>query len=417
MTYRLSALLLLALAACSRSGLRTPLARVDAAVDAGIDASVDTPPVCIQAPIRGEPIRADLTLPVQLSVVDVFFLIDASGSMADEIDNVRRRLRDFVVPSVRARIPGAAFGLGYLGEFPVAPHGRRTKPRPYELRVPITLNALRLEGELDLAPDWSNEDFPEAQIEALYQVATGEGLPPFIDASLGCASGGEGGACFRDSALPVVMLFTDAPFHNGPPNVEPVAPYSFEPRPHSYQQAVDALKARDILVMGLGASDSFGPSPLPHLTALARDTGTVDSDGRALVFDIGDSGSSVGDTIVTAIERLAEGFPLDVDAFIRDGVGDDIDARDLIVSITPLSADPTDGVGRITDRAFVGTRPGTRVTFRLQINVASLPPATMARRVPATVVFRAAGRSIIGEQEIEILIPGNDGETCDAGAP
>lgn len=403
---------LLFVGACSRGALNLPEL---APVDAGVDAAVEPPPLCLQVPPEGGPLRAALTLPVKLSAIDLFFLIDASGSMSDEIGNVRDRLRDFVVPQVRSNIAGAAFGLAFVGEFPVSPHGNLGEPRPYELRVAMTTDARQIESALTLVPDWSNADFPEAQVEGLYQAATGEGLESFISPSFGCASGGSGGACFRDDALPVIMLITDAPFHNGPPGIDPVAPYRFTPAPHSYQQTVSALRARGIVVLGLGASDSLGPSPLPHLTAIARDSGAVNADGIPMAFSIGEGGNRVGNTIITAIEELAEGLPLDVDAFASDVAGDDIDARSLITRIRPLSANPIDGVEAITDRAFIGTRPGTNVTFEIEVDVSSLPPSTTTRRIPALITFRAAGRSTIGQQEVEILIPGTDNQSCDAG--
>lgn len=397
----------LALAACSRAPLEVP-----DIVDAGVDAELELPPLCIEVPPDSGPLRADLTLPVQLSQVDLMFLIDASGSMADEIDNVRSRVRNFVVPRVRESITGSAFGLAFFGEFPVAPHGNLGSPKAYELRLPITNDAQRLEAALDLVPDWSNADFPEAQVEGLYQVATGEGLPPFIEPSFGCATGGEGGACFRSTALPVVMLITDAPFHNGPPGIAPIDNYNFTPAPHTYAETIAALRAHKIVVIGLGASDSLGPSPLPHLTALARDTGAVDAEGRALVFDIGGRGNNIGNTIVTAVEGLAAGLPLDVDAYAVDVPGDAVDARTLITSVSPLAAEPASGVEQITETTFVGTQPGTRVTFQIELDISTLPPTPETQRIPATVVFRAAQRSIVGEREILILIPGTDGASC-----
>lgn len=409
---RLGAALSMMVMGCSRAALNVPDVPP---IDAGVDAATEPPLVCLQVPPDGSPLRAALTLPVKLSAVDLFFLIDASGSMADEIDNVRDKLRGFVVPRTRASIPSAAFGLAFLGEFPVAPHGELGSPRPYEVRVTMTTDARRIEGALAQVPDWSNADFPEAQVEALYQTATGEGFNPFIERSLGCASGGDGAACFREDALPVVMLITDAPFHNGPPGIAPVAPYRFTPSPHTYAQAVAALRAKGILVMGLGATDSLGPSPIPHLTAIARDTGAVDTTGKPFAFSIGGGGDRVGETIIRAIETLAEGLPLDVDAFARDVAGDDVDAQSLITAIRPLSAEPSDGVTAITDRSFLGTRPGTNVTFEIEVDVSRLPASPATRRIPATIAFRASGRSIIGSQDIVILIPGTDGDTCDAG--
>src|SRR5690606_10602994 len=123
--------------------------------------------------------------------------------------------------------------------------------------------------------------------EGLYQVATGNGYgapgdPGFIPPTTGCPSGGHGGACFRPDALPIIMLITDAPMHNGPPGVAPIAPYTFSPAPHGYMETLDAVAALDALVVTLGASAPGRPSPHAHLRALATDTGSVDADGAPL---------------------------------------------------------------------------------------------------------------------------------------
>ena len=48
----------------------------------------------------------------------------------------------------------------------------------------------------------------------MYFGTTKRGIPPRID----CPAGTWGYPCFRDSAIPVVILFTDAMMHNGPDN-------------------------------------------------------------------------------------------------------------------------------------------------------------------------------------------------------
>jgi predicted small lipoprotein YifL len=402
------------LAACgAKTGLELPDAAAmglpedphDAAEPA--DASVVVP-VCIEVPADGTPVRAAFTLPVSLAVVDIMFLLDATGSMRDAIDNVRDRLRTQVAPGVRAAIPDAAFGLAYLGEFPIDPHGP-PDVLPYELRTPITADLLRLETALSRHPVWGNYDEPEAQVEALVQAATGVGLSPWIPASPGCPGGGLGGACFRREAFPIMMLITDAPFHNGPSGVAPVSTYRFTPAPHTYADAVAALRALGAMVIGLGAVDPLMMSPMPHLRAIARDTGAVDETGAPLVFDIGATGTRVGSGIVEAVERLAAGVPLDVFATVEDLPGDDVDARDLVQSVRPLSADPMSGVGSIEDDRFMQVHPGTRVTFEIEL-VADLPEAVEGPlEVPALVVFRAFERTRLGQVEVVFLISHDGG--------
>ncbi len=392
--------LLLVLAGCgAKSGLEAPeLVEIE---DAAVDAPI-RPPVCIEVPDDGRAV-AELTLPATLAVVDVFFLIDATASMDDEIENVREGLRARVVPGARRSIPDVQFGVAFFGEFPVEPHGPEGI-LPYVLRSPMTDDVVTIEGALENAPRWPNEDFPEAQVEGLYQGATGAGLPPWIPASLGCPRGGSGGACFREQALPVFVLITDAGFHNGPPGVEPIAPYRFTPAPHEYADALDALRDLRAVVLGLTSSDLGEAAGLQHLRILARDTGAIDRRGEPLVRDIGATGQNLDEGIVAALEQLAETVPLDVDAIVTDVPGDEHDARALVRAVRPVRADPADGVASIEIDRFIGVAPGTRVTFEVDIDASA---ARGPARIPARVVFRAFGRSRLGSQDIELVIAGD----------
>ncbi len=402
----LGALSVALLAGC---GAKTGLSEPDAALDAFVP-DAGAPGTCIEVPPDAGVVRADIVVPVSLAVVDVFFLIDATASMVDEIDNVRSGLRSAVVPGVRAAIPDAAFGVALVGEFPVEPYGP-SRVRPFDLRAPITDDIVSVEGALGEVPSWGNFDDPEAQVEGLYQVATGAGLGDFISPSFGCPSGGSGGGCFRRDSLPVIMLITDAPFHNGPGGSEPYEGIS--PPPHTFDEAVEALGSLGVFVVGLGARDPGRPSAMGDLRAVARQTGAVDDDGDPLVFDIGSRGDGVDRGIVRAVERLASGLPLDVDAVVEDAPGDAIDARTLIREVRPLSADPPSGVERIAEDGFVGVMPGTRVTFEIVVDPSALPPSDSTRRVPARIMFRAFGRGRIGREDVIIVIPGDDGGGCE----
>jgi hypothetical protein len=373
-------------------------------IDAGTDAG-PPPERCIEVPDPTLPVLVDFTLPVSLAVVDVFFLIDATASMEDEIENVHEGLAGLVVPGVRAAIPDAQFGLAYLGEFPVEPHGP-LDVRPYELRNTMTDDITSLEANLALVPSWGNFDDPEAQVEALYQVVTGEGLLPFIQPSFGCPRGGRGAACFRDDSLPVVILVTDAPFHNGPDGANPYE--EVDPPPHTYNSLLRVLDAAGVFVIGLGATDTGRPSPLAHLRRLASDTGAL-SGGSPLAFDIGSRGDDVGEGIVDAVERLASGLPLDVDAIVEDVPGDRYDAREIVTAVRPLRADPREGVREIAEDRFVGVIPGTRVVFEVSIDASSLPVSDETIYVEARIVFRAFGRSRLGTEQFTIAIGGTTG--------
>ena len=402
----------LALGCGAKTGLSAPDLGPDLGVDMGPDLGPPPPPpaVCVEVPRDVGPVDASFELPVALAVVDVFFLLDATASMIDEIDTIRNRLRDRVVPGVRAAIPDAAFGVALFGEFPVDPHGPPSV-RPFELRRTVTTDLIQVETALEGLPSWGNFDEPEAATEGLYQVATGEGLSPWIPRSAGCPRGGAGGACFRSTSLPVILLITDAPMNNGPRGVSPVNTYDFA-GPHTYTEALDALRRIGVLVIGLWATDFGSMSPANHLRRVSSDTGAVEG-GEPLARSIGSGGDGVGEGIVDAITRLAEGTPLDVDARVEDVRGDEFDARELVLAVEPLSADPASGVERIGADTFFGTRPGTRVTFRVQVDPAAVPERAETLRIPARIVFRAFGRSRLGVQDVVFLIPGEDGGSCE----
>lgn len=425
--HRSFVLALVLLAGCgARTGLRVPDGGVDASVrhDLGIDAfrPPPPPPLCIEVPRTGGPVTAQLATPVALSDVDVMFVLDSTGSIQRQIGTIRARLRDVVAPGIRAVLPGAWMGLAFSGEFQVVPYSNAsTSNLPYALRLPLTSSEALLEGALDMPPNWRNHDAPEAYVEALYQTITGEGLLPFVDPSFGCASGGTGGACFREDALPVIVLVGDAPFHNGPPDLLPAYPYDaslFPPggTPHLYADLLRAARAADVRVVGLGITHSTRNSPMPYLQRIARDSGAVDADGNALAFDAGPDGANIETQVVGAVQQLAAGLPVDVTARVDDVPGDAVDVRTLVTALRPFSADPPSGITGTTADAFTGVRPGTRVTFQLVLDTSSLPPATETRRYPAHVVFFADGRSVLGRVDVVIEIPGVDGGNCDAGA-
>ncbi|MCC6878030.1 MAG: VWA domain-containing protein [Sandaracinaceae bacterium] len=400
----------------SRTGLEIPDAGPDAGQDAGPDAGRPPRP-CIEAPRELGRVTVEMSIPASLAVVDILFLIDSTGSMTDEIAAVRLGLRTRVVPGVRSAIPDAAFGVALFGEFPVRPHGPNDV-LPFQLRSPITQDVARVEASLEETPVWGNFDDAEAAIEGLFQVLTGAGYgapgtPGFVPASIGCPSGGAGGACFRRDALPMVMLITDAPMHNGPPGVAPEAPYLFSPPPHGYPETVEQARRLRTLVLGLGASDPGRPSALTHLRALARDTGSVDASGQPLVFDIGSRGSQIGDEIVRAVERVASGVPLDVDAVAEDLPGDDVDAGEVLRGMRAVRADPPANVRAIEGERFLGVVPGTVLTFEVIVDASELPPSPERRVYPARILFRASGRSRLEAREVEIVVPGDDGRGCE----
>ncbi len=399
------------LSACgAKTGLRVPEIqdRFDASFPDVVEPDVPTLP-CVILPPDGGPVTLPLQTEQRLQQADVVFLIDTTASMGQEIEQVRARLRDVLAPAITDQIPDSQFGAAIVADFPIDPYGQ-PGDRAFELALPMSDDLSRVQAALNGIDLVNGRDEPEAQTEALYQLVTGVGLsigPGSIPASAGCPRGGDGYPCFRPSALPIVLLFSDAPFHNGPNGF---SPYSIRGT-HTFPQALSVLQARGVRVIGFFSG--INPLGREHLSAVARATGATDRAGNPLVYDIGTNGSRLGTQVIEAMRQFALGLILNVDATAVDPVpGDGIDTTRFVEAITPIAAEPADGAGPIVDNRFTRVRTGTQLVFDIRLNNRIVPQQARAQSFTVRIVFRGDGARL-GAADIVIVVPGLDGSGCE----
>jgi hypothetical protein len=80
----------------------------------------------------------------------------------------------------------------------------------------MTRNLTHLADAVSSLVTRSNKDNPDAGTQAMYSVLSGEGLGPYVPNRAGCPAGTWGYPCFKDKALPVIMMITDSELYNGP---------------------------------------------------------------------------------------------------------------------------------------------------------------------------------------------------------
>ncbi len=391
----------------AKTGLEVPDTGPDAGTDAP-DAPPDAPLPCIELHPDAGPILLPLDTEVVVGRADVLMLIDVTGSMREEISQIRATLRDRIVPGIRAAIPDSRLGVATFADFPFGECGG-TDDVPFAQVLPIEGDVARVQAAVDSVATTSGGDPPESQVEGLYQAATGEGLGSIIPPSFGCPGGGFGYPCFRTDALPVILLFTDAAFHNGPGGTNAYAASCRADGAHTYAEAVDVLNSRGIRVMGLFSGARTGRSDLERI---ATDTGAV-SGGTPLVFNIGERGESLSTNVIAAVRTLADVIQFDVDTVLVDPVpGDAVDPREFVDEVIALRAEPMSGVTSIEGGVFFGVSTGTRVIFQLQLRNDVIAPGVGPQRFLLEIVFRADGRTRLGSTIIELVIPGADGTGC-----
>ncbi len=384
-----------------------------------------TPPVlCVDEQPDTGVLRVNLETRPQLSVADVFFLIDRTGSMDGEIDNIKANLQNTIVPQIAAAISDVQFGVASYADFPLSPYGDRGDV-PFTLVSPIDRSVSNVQGAVNSVVASGGGDNPEAMIEALYQVASGEGYAPWISARSPCAGPSRSGyACFRRDALPIIILIADAPSHNGPTprndydaaaflnpaTCPPTIPRCQASRaPHSFDEAMGAVNRLGARVIGINSGTS-SLSGLADLTQIATATSTVTAAGAPLVISIRTDGADLDSRVVSAVQTFTRQVRFNASARVVD-----LDAMNpasrIVRAVRPASASPAGSVQRFDDTSFYGVIPGTRLTFALEL-ITPLPRTSVTQRIPARVQFLGDGRANLGFRDIEIVIPAID-QRCD----
>ncbi len=407
------------LAGCgAKTGLYVPDADAQAppdAMDAGIDVFDAGPDVdiCVEVPFDGGPVQVELEVEAEVGSADITFLIDVTASMGEEIDRIRSRLRDQLSPAIDEAIPDSQLAVATFADFPVRGYGNAgAGDNPFELRLPMTTDLSQVQAAVNAINLGDGADIQESQVEALYQLATGAGRGTFVPPSAGCPMGGIGYACMRRDAFPIVLLFTDADFHNGPRGAFPYGAGDIVPAPATYAEAVSALNALGMVVIGF---DSGEGAAVDHLRSIAEDTGAV-AGGRPLVFDIGSTGRRLGTQVVSAIQTFASSVEQDIDAIFLDGdPTDGIDATEFVESIRPLAANPPDGVSSIDvdEGVFRDARAGTLLTWEITVFNDAVVPGPRPQRVRLEIIFRGDARRRISRLFVDIIVPGEDGSGCE----
>ncbi|MDI7269300.1 MAG: hypothetical protein QME96_15025, partial [Myxococcota bacterium] len=371
-------------------------------------------------PPHDPPVVNNLVFRTDLQVADIFFLVDTTGSMYAEIGQIVARLSSYIIPEIRSRIPDAAFGVGHFADFAREPYGRAGDVA-FRVLQTMTLDTATAQAAVEALPRSNEDDHPESHVEALYQTVMPTGLGTWIPAG-GCPDG-VGAPCFRPGALPIIILVTDAPMHNGPPGGVGTTYAGISPAPHEWAETIAALNAAHAKVIGLDSEPSGLSYASFDMRRVALLTGTVDDTGNPLVFDIGADGELLGDTVVDAVATLATRVQYDVDTHVvdhPDGYADipEVDARCFVHErvpqpgwIPPAGLTPEEAVSRIDATTFYDVMPGTRITFLVTFrnhvddDTACYEGDVRARVFRATIVVRGDHVTDLDEREVIIIVP------------
>jgi len=150
--------------------------------------------------------------------IDVYFLIDATPTLAEEIAALQAEIQT-IIDDVRLTFGDARFGLGLYREYPWDPVAMPHSQSPYHHILDLTDNDVLVATAVSTLNTVSNLSPNSAATQALYSIASGLGLADTVPNRGSCPEGPDadvGYPCFRPDALHVVMNVTDAAVYNGP---------------------------------------------------------------------------------------------------------------------------------------------------------------------------------------------------------
>lgn len=349
-----------------------------------------------------------LDFATEIPSLDVFFLMDTTGSMLGSISNLQNALTGTIVPGIRAEVPDAQFGVGSFEDFPILPYGAlrgadcnnggvQTPDQPFHLFQTITASIPAVQAGVAMlrtatGPIGCGQDWPESGIEGLYQASTGAGLTGPAPTNVPANHTGVGGVAFRAASMPVIVHITDALSHGpGEPGSCTIPGFPTElanytgvvaSSAHSRAQTKTALASICARVVGVAAIqttlpaqcsgqadlEDFATATGARVPPAAWDVGVrpagcasgqcctdTNGVGRApdaqglcpVVFRAASNGTGLGTNIVTGIRMLTRFATFDVNSE-RQGVTTSVDGVPL-----PGSHTTADFLKLITPTSFV----------------------------------------------------------------
>jgi len=277
-----------------------------------------------------DPTRDTLDFATSIQNADVYFLMDETGSMGGSIDSLASGIADLIT-RVRAVIPNSWFGLGGFRDYPTGGYGSTTD-KAYEHYLDMTDDtAVAMGAAGGVYEPSGGADGAESHGQAIWAAVTGGELfsvPSRADNDMfgECPAERFGYPCFRDDAVPIIVLISDIYMHNGP-DVGSGSTYDYTgvtPEPISYDEMIRVAVENRVRVTGIIQGSGFGDTQAVF-DRVATDTDAVDDMGVPLVENF--MGGTISDAVVRNIQTLAEQSRLDVTAEFRDDPSDAVDTE------------------------------------------------------------------------------------------
>lgn len=421
-------------------------------------------------PYQGGELTRDFTFATGVARADIYFLIDTTASMQPAIDALKTSISSTILPTIlngdfnaNPPIPPISDAWIGVGEVRDVPWGAYGQPGDAIYRNRFTIGGKSVAG--NVAPPVKNGaafdppanvqailgsltaagggDGPEATTQALWIASTNK---PYAATGLGvwtpeqpypapCSNPGMFAVpCFRPDSLPVFVIVTDAPLHNGP-----MAAHAYDPAvaggTKTYAETINALDAIHARVVGVPVAGGNPGAARADLSDLAKNTGSLYHDpafggsDKPLVPTSDVASGEVSKEVVRLLGLLAGAGLHDVTTSKAsyacaggvDCTGDDVpdlehqnpelvpgegpfDASSLITQVATVASQASPlPYASLDATTFFGVRGNAEVTFRVHAKNDSLKPSVLTVLRALIRVQTPAGQILGGKNGVKLV--------------
>ncbi len=358
-----------------------------------------------------------------ISKIDVAFMLDLSGSMEEEQQNLKDKIKTDVVEKVKTLHEGtldAAYAFVHFMDF------GNEMDKVYKVDTLVTTDIDELKAAIDSTPtpyggtecDWlvlyaatiSEDIYGPCSTEP--EVAWMPGMSSekaTCNIPLPDCTGREGnraGLCFREKAMPILIQITD----EGPTDTY-MPPYNEK----ASDLAIQTMAAQNAKFIGIDSSKTSGTKVITdYFEAVASATGTLDASGKSFNFAVGSDaiaadGKAMSEKIGEAIESLTSFVQMDVWVAGNSNElcnGTEMSVANFILGGIPVKAEPPEGAS--IDEAnmkFRDVNPGTVVTFDVQFHNDFCPNPTNAPVLYKAEAMVLGEGAYLSKKEVQIIVP------------
>ncbi|MFO0558099.1 MAG: hypothetical protein U0269_29960 [Polyangiales bacterium] len=356
------------------------------------------------------------TFQTRIRAADVMFVVDTTGSMGTTIAEVQRTLMTTIVPGIVSAIGpmgNVRYGLAGHGDFGIGGSNYTGNVTVFQKLTRDAAAVQRATGSLRAD---NGGDYPESQVPAMDALISGRGFATYggtatrmVDPIRDCMQMPDepayyGWACFQEGRVPIMVLLSDAEWHNNPSTGN-----QYGGMIPTYADLQREMQRRGAYFIGIdvGRGDTYRNS-----LTLAAATMTLDGMGQAIAFR--GTATAVANQVISAITTIAGQSRQNITTRTDP---DRMEMRlpmgkttaNFIRAVVPFAAvpDAPGGYERKDMTTFYNVSPDARVEFEVDFYNDFQPGGTTATLYRATIVVLGRANAEVDRRDVFIIVPAN----------